>query len=70
VPDDKIESRYARSLSLLPAAVAAATRAYLFDNSTLSRHRLIAEFEAGRLIAASADLPGWFVNTGLLGTGG
>jgi predicted ABC-type ATPase len=69
VPDEKIDARYTRSLSLLPAAVRAANRAYLFDNSTLARHRLIAEFEAGRLTAASAELPAWFVDTGLLDLG-
>jgi predicted ABC-type ATPase len=65
VPADKIDARYTRSLALLPAATQNASRAYLFDNST-KHHRLIAEFEEGNLIAASEQLPGWFVNTGLL----
>ena len=65
VPADKIDARYTRSLALLPAAIKNASRAYLFDNST-KHHRLIAEFEEGNLIAASEQLPGWFVNTGLL----
>jgi predicted ABC-type ATPase len=65
VPADKIESRYERSLALLPDAVRSANRAYLFDNSA-RHHRLIAEFEEGTLVAASEQLPGWFVRTGLL----
>jgi predicted ABC-type ATPase len=68
VPADKIDARYTRSLALLPAAVRNASRAYLFDNST-KHHRLIAEFEEGQLIAASEQLPGWFVRTGLLDPG-
>jgi len=64
VPPEKIDARYQRSLSLLPAAVRNSSRAYLFDNSGTG-HRLIAEFEGGTLVAASRELPGWFVNTGL-----
>ena len=33
VPEDKIVSRYERSLSLLPSAIGETNRAYIFDNS-------------------------------------
>ena len=62
VPADKIIARHARSLAHLPRAVAASDRAYLFDNSGAS-HRLVAEYDAGRLIAASPALPNWFLTT-------
>jgi predicted ABC-type ATPase len=65
VPEEKIESRYRRSLKLLPEAIDHSSRAYLFDNSGKT-HRLIGEYEAGKLVAVSEELPGWFVDTGLL----
>ena len=63
----KVEARYRRSLSLLPRALALSTRAFLFDNSG-RQHRLIAEFEAGKLLRADDDLPQWFVNAVLMTT--
>jgi predicted ABC-type ATPase len=36
VPEDKIVSRYHRSLALLPRALQAASRAYVYDNSDRS----------------------------------
>ena len=48
VPEQKIRERYYRSLALLPDAVRAADRAYLFDNSTES-HVLLAEATGGKL---------------------
>jgi predicted ABC-type ATPase len=62
VPDKKITERYDRSLKLLSKAVAFTNRAYFFDNSSKQGHRLIAEYEAGRMTRASQELPGWFVN--------
>jgi predicted ABC-type ATPase len=67
VPEEKIDSRYHRSLKLLPEAIQQSNRSYLFDNSGKS-HRLIAEYEDGKLISVSEELPGWFVNAGLLPT--
>lgn len=61
VPERKINSRFIRSLALLKAAVAASTRAYVFDNSGRN-YRLIGEFENSRLIQAAQDLPNWFVD--------
>lgn len=60
VPEDKIVTRYTRSLKLLSRAVGASDRAYLFDNSG-KEHCLIAEYDAGRLVRAADPLPGWFV---------
>ena len=59
VPPEKITSRYDRSLRQLSKAIQLSHRAHLFDNSG-KMHRLIAEYEGGKLIQASNDLPGWF----------
>ena len=61
VSREKVQERYDRSLALLPGAIGLSTRAYLFDNSG-QKHRLIAEYEAGRLVRAADDLPRWYVN--------
>src|SRR5690606_36638714 len=62
VPEDKIESRYYRSLSLLYTAAQIAYQAYFFDNSMHGEpYRLIAHFKVadgqkvwdGKLQAAS-----------------
>jgi predicted ABC-type ATPase len=58
VPLDKIRSRYKRSLALLPDAINQAHRAYLFDNSE-REHRLVAEFEGGRLVNSWNPAPDW-----------
>lgn len=62
VPEEKIATRYDRSLKLLPEAINLSSRAYIFDNSGES-HRFIAEYEQGVLKNAAADLPGWFVRS-------
>jgi predicted ABC-type ATPase len=58
VPPDKIRPRYDRSLALLRRAIASSNRAYLFDNSE-KQHRLVAEFEDDRLVAAAVRIPNW-----------
>ena len=61
VPEDKIVSRYVRSLDLLLDAIKLSDRAYLFDNSGQS-HELIAEVTDGTIINLKKDLmPGWFI---------
>lgn len=61
VPEDKIASRYIKSLSLLLDAVKACDRAYLFDNSGQS-HQFIAEVSNGSVINTKRELmPGWFM---------
>jgi predicted ABC-type ATPase len=59
VPESVRRKRYRRSLALLPRALAASSRAYLFDNSG-AEHRLVAEYEAGKLTRRVEDLPRWF----------
>lgn len=65
MPEDKIRERYKRSLDLLPRAIQASSRAYIFDNSTENQVLvLIAEFTEGATITLHVDeeqLPGWFV---------
>lgn len=60
VAEDKIRSRYVRSLELLPQAVAYADRAYIFDNSGAERV-WVAEVTDGLEIEMKTDeMPAWF----------
>jgi predicted ABC-type ATPase len=65
VPEEKIVSRYARSLGLLMEAVKHTNRAYLFDNSRQAADRLwIAEITEGRELELKCDpMPRWFQKT-------
>lgn len=60
VPEDKIVSRYYRSLNLLREAIRYTTRAYLFDNS--GNHQLwVAEITDGKQMEMKTDwMPNWF----------
>lgn len=64
VPEEKVVSRYHKSLSLLLAAIKQTNRAYIFDNSTDStdgRHTWIAEITDGRTLELKAEqIPAWF----------
>lgn len=62
VPEDKIVSRYARSLGLLMEAVKHTNRAYLFDNSRHGSDRLwVAEITEGHDLELKCDpMPLWF----------
>jgi len=61
VPEDKIISRYQRSLDLLKDAIRFTNRAYLFDNST-PEHIWLAEITEGHLLEMKTDLvPAWFM---------
>ncbi len=62
VPEDKIVSRYERSLGLLIEAVKQSNRAYLFDNSRQSSERLwVAEITDGHDLELKCDpMPRWF----------
>ena len=64
VPEDKIVSRYARSLDLLMAAVKHTNRAYLFDNSRQGSERMwVAEITDGHDLELKCDpIPLWFQN--------
>lgn len=60
VPEDKIISRYQRSLDLLVEAIQFANRAYIFDNST-HEHIWLAEITDGHLLEMKTDqVPAWF----------
>lgn len=62
VPEDKIISRYARSLDLLFDAVTYTDRAYIFDNSS-HEHVWIAEVTGGEEVEMKTDqMPVWFKN--------
>jgi predicted ABC-type ATPase len=60
VPEDKIVSRYKRSLDLLMQAVQSTHRAYIFDNST-HEHIWLAEITNGHSLEMKTDqIPAWF----------
>ena len=60
VPEDKIVSRYQRSLDLLIEAIQFTNRAYIFDNST-HEHIWLAEITDGHLMEMKTDrVPAWF----------
>lgn len=62
VPEDKIISRYARSLDLMMAVVRHANRAYIFDNSGEGKPQTwLAEITEGHTLERRADrMPAWF----------
>ena len=60
VPEDKIVSRYQRSLNLLREAIQFTNRAYIFDNST-HEYIWLAEITDGHLLEMKTDqVPAWF----------
>lgn len=62
VAEEKIIKRYHGSLGLLPSAIAASNRAYIFDNST-DRSTLLAEITNGaELQYHCEEIPEWFMN--------
>lgn len=60
VGDDKVESRYHKTLSILYPALEHCHRAYFFDNSN-KQPDLIAEFFNNKLVIRTDDAPSWFV---------
>ena len=62
VPEDRITSRYHRSLDLLMAAIRCTHRAYIFDNSGENQtHTWLAEITDGQLLELKTDrVPAWF----------
>jgi len=62
VPEDRIESRYYRSLNLLMDAIRHTNRAYIFDNSgDNQKHTWLAEITDGRMLELKTDqIPAWF----------
>jgi predicted ABC-type ATPase len=59
VPEDKIVSRYFKSIELLPKAIASAYRSFIFDNSG-NQAKLILEFKEGQLLQDfTVERPNW-----------
>lgn len=64
VPEEKVVSRYARSIAQLKSALPFLSRAYVFDNSGFEM-TLLGEFEQGKgwsFTCPVKSLPRWFVN--------
>ncbi len=60
VPDDKLISRYPRTMENLARLVPVADRLTIYDNSEAARaHRPLAVFKKGRLLQISDELPPW-----------
>lgn len=60
VPEDKVISRYKRSLDLLKEAIQFTNRAYIFDNSGHA-HIWVAEITNGKKLEMKTDsMPAWF----------
>ena len=60
VPEDKIISRYGRSLDLLADTIRHTNRAYIFDNSN-PEHIWLAEITNGNALEMKTDrIPAWF----------
>jgi predicted ABC-type ATPase len=61
VPEDKIISRYHRSLELLKRAIRASHRVYIYDNSG-DEPEMIAEIYKKQLTYKVKEVPFWFMN--------
>jgi predicted ABC-type ATPase len=60
VPEDRILSRYYKSMELLTAAIRNSNRAFIFDNS-FPEHSWIAEITDGKVLELKMDrVPEWF----------
>jgi len=61
VPEEKIRSRYVKSLDLLFDAINASSRAFIFDNSgSAGQHFMVASYDGSQLTIESPQLPAWF----------
>lgn len=66
VPDEKIVSRYTRTLKNLEKAITIADHGFLFDNSSAEEpYRFVAELRKGRVVRRGAARPRWCVAAGL-----
>lgn len=67
VPEDKIVTRYYRSLDLLIEAIRHTNRAYIFDNSgdnDEGKQTWLAEITEGKKLELKADkIPAWFIRS-------
>ena len=66
VPQDKIVSRYYRSLSNLKEAVKHTDRAYIFDNSSQKRTWICEITNATKVEIKQDNIPKWFENSFLI----
>ena len=63
VPDDKIFTRYGRTLSNLRRAIQTLPTVAIFDNSDLREpYHFLAGYEDGKLVERCATWPAWFAN--------
>lgn len=60
VVPDTVRARYAKSLELLPGAVACSNRAYIFDNSGASSVELAEITDGTKLEYRTDEIPDWF----------
>lgn len=60
VPEEKIVTRYYRSLDLLASAIQVSNRAYIFDNSSKDRIWLAEITDGHRLEMREPEMPEWF----------
>ena len=66
VPDDKIASRFPRTLANLAKALAFVDHAFLFDNSSAEEpYRFVAELRGGRITRRGATHPRWWLSLGI-----
>ncbi|MEM7552505.1 MAG: zeta toxin family protein [Cyanobacteria bacterium P01_A01_bin.84] len=61
VPENKVRSRYQRSIELLPAAAEIASRTFVYDNTKAPRQK--AEIENGTVTFQAQDSPTWVQDT-------
>lgn len=59
VPEEKIVSRYYRSLELLKSAVAETYRTFIFDNTGKESNLILEIFEGKEVIYHSREIPHW-----------
>jgi predicted ABC-type ATPase len=60
VPDDKLQSRFSRTLANLRAAIARLPHVLIYDNSDLNRpYRRVAVFDRGELRHLGEPVPEW-----------
>ena len=60
VPDNKLESRYPRTLANLRLAIEKLPRIYVYDNSDLvCPYKLVAVFNDGKLQETPEEIPSW-----------
>ncbi len=60
VPEEKIASRYRRTLGLLREAIRHTNRAYFFDTSTESTRYFAEITEGSKIDLKSSEMPSWF----------